>query len=80
MVDRSNKVEREREIRWISWNSSPSVVDRTLKDLTTISNDLFNNMHMKPYAFSLGANNSSRSKCFGYCLKEWSLKQVFCWT
>ena len=49
-------------VPWICRNSSPSIVNRSFKNVATIWHDVLNYIHMKPYAFCLSTHNSSWTK------------------
>lgn len=58
----------------VCWYSCPRIVDRSLEYLTADGDNVFNYVHMKPYALCLCAYNSTRTKCFCNRLEEWFLK------
>ena len=60
----------------VCWNASPCIVNRTLEDVTTVGNNVFDDVHVKPQAFSLRAHNSTRTKSSRHGLEEGFLKQL----
>jgi len=64
----------------VCWNAGPSIVHRTLEDLTAVGNNVFDDVHVKPQAFSLSAHNSTRTKSSSHRLEEGFLKQLLCRT
>lgn len=64
----------------ISRNGCPCIINRALKDLAAIGNNILNDVHVKPYTFCLGTHNSSRTKGLCYRPKEGLLKQFLCGT
>ena len=60
----------------VCWNTGPRVVHRALEDLTTIGNNVFDYVHVKPQAFGLSAHNSTRTKRSRHRLEERFLKQL----